>query len=105
MIIIVSRILNFHLFGSNLVFQFFSFFKSFILIFISGQMWNQIRGPPLVHRNPQTGQIGFFAGGHGYQFIAETYIVFSIYGLIVLGIILMNEAPKYQNDSGMKKGM
>ena len=29
----------------------------FILIFISGQMWNQIRGPPLVHRNQQTGQI------------------------------------------------
>ena len=26
-------------------------------MFISGQMWNQIRGPPLVHRNPQTGQI------------------------------------------------
>ena len=22
---------------------------------------------------------GFFAGGHGYQFIAETYIVFAIY--------------------------
>lgn len=68
-------------------------------------MWNQIRGPPLVHRNQQTGQIGFFAGGHGYQFIAETYIVFSIYGLIVLGVILMNEAPKYPNDSAMKKSM
>ncbi len=22
---------------------------------------------------------GFFAGGHGYQFIAETYIVFALY--------------------------
>lgn len=26
-------------------------------MFISGQMWNQIRGPPLVHRNAQTGQV------------------------------------------------
>lgn len=78
---------------------------SFILIFISGQMWNQIRGPPLVHRNPQTGQIGFFAGGHGYQFIAETYIIFALYGSVVVGMILMNEAPKYTNDSSVKKAM
>lgn len=78
---------------------------SCILIFISGQMWNQIRGPPLVHRNPQTGQIGFFAGGHGYQFIAETYIIFGLYGACVAGMILMNEAPKFSNESGMKKVM
>jgi len=76
---------------------------SFILIFISGQMWNQIRGPPLVHRNAQTGQIGFFAGGHGYQFIAETYIIFTLYGSVVVGMVLLNEAPKYTNESGMKK--
>ena len=24
---------------------------------ISGQMWNQIRGPPFAHRNPQTGDV------------------------------------------------
>lgn len=76
-----------------------------ILIFISGQMWNQIRGPPLVHRNAQTGAIGFFAGGHGYQFIAETYIIFALYGSVVVGMILMNEAPKYANDNGLKKVM
>jgi hypothetical protein len=23
----------------------------------SGQMWNHIRGPPVMHKNPQTGQI------------------------------------------------
>jgi len=66
-------------------------------------MWNQIRGPPLVHRNPQTGQVGFFAGGHGYQFIAETYIVFGIYGAIVMGVVLMNEAPKGSGESSKKK--
>ena len=74
-----------------------------ILVFISGQMWNQIRGPPLVHRNPQTGQVGFFAGGHGYQFIAETYIVFAIYGSIVAGMIMLNEAPKFVNEGTKKK--
>lgn len=78
---------------------------SSILIFISGQMWNQIRGPPLVYRNPQTGQVGFFAGGHGYQFIAETYIIFALYGAIVVGMILLNEAPKFINDSNKKKVM
>lgn len=76
-----------------------------ILIFISGQMWNQIRGPPLVYRNPQTGQVGFFAGGHGYQFIAETYIVFALYGSVVAGIILMNEAPKYISRGTPKKDL
>jgi len=76
-----------------------------ILMFISGQMWNQIRGPPLVHRNAQTGQVGFFAGGHGYQFIAETYIVFALYGSIVAGVILMNEAPKHLNDGAKNKVM
>lgn len=78
---------------------------SFILVFISGQMWNQIRGPPMVYRNPQTGVVGFFAGGHGYQFIAETYIVFAIYGSIVAGVILMNEAPKYVCEATKKKVM
>lgn len=77
----------------------------FILIFISGQMWNQIRGPPLMHRDQKTGQVGFFAGGHGYQFIAETYIIFAIYGQIVAGMILLNEAPKYINSALKKKVM
>ncbi|CAF1552195.1 unnamed protein product [Rotaria magnacalcarata] len=46
-----------------------------ILICISGQIWNSIRGSPFLHRNPQTGQIGLFSGSSGYQFIAETYVV------------------------------
>jgi hypothetical protein len=70
-------------------------FQLAILICISGQIWNSIRGSPFLHRNPQTGQIvrdrrrrlecddgdeslfaqGLFSGSSGYQFIAETYIV------------------------------
>jgi oligosaccharyltransferase complex subunit gamma len=74
-----------------------------ILMFISGQMWNQIRGPPLVHRNPQTGQIRLIADGNQRQYVAETYIIYAIYGSIVAGVILMNEAPKYLNDGAKNK--
>ncbi|CAF3334206.1 unnamed protein product [Rotaria socialis] len=56
-----------------------------ILICISGQIWNSIRGSPFLHRNPQTGQIGLFSGSSGYQFIAETYVVFLLYILFLNG--------------------
>jgi hypothetical protein len=51
------------------------FAMGWIFIMLSGQMWNHIRGPPFYHRNPQTGQIGYFSGTSQYQFIAETYII------------------------------
>ena len=28
-----------------------------IFVMVSGQMWNQIRGPPFAHRHPQTGEV------------------------------------------------
>jgi len=28
-----------------------------IFAMTSGQMWNHIRGPPFMHKNPQTGQV------------------------------------------------
>jgi oligosaccharyltransferase complex subunit gamma len=76
-----------------------------ILICISGQIWNSIRGSPFVHRNPQTGQIGLFSGSSGFQFIAETYIVFSLYFGICAGMILLNEAPKLTGQNGKRKAM
>ena len=30
---------------------------SFILVMMSGQMWNQIRGPGFAHRDPRTGEV------------------------------------------------
>ena len=30
---------------------------SFILVMMSGQMWNQIRGPGFAHRDPRTGEM------------------------------------------------
>ncbi|CAF0962488.1 unnamed protein product [Brachionus calyciflorus] len=50
-----------------------------ILIFISGQMWNQIRGPPMVYRNPQTGQVVYMSDDNDFQLVAETLIVYFIY--------------------------
>ena len=72
------------------------FCQAWVFVMISGQMWNHIRGPPLAHRNPQTGEMvalftarllyyscilllslsqGYFSGTSQYQFVAETYIV------------------------------
>jgi len=76
-----------------------------ILVCISGQIWNSIRGSPFFHRNPQTGQIGLFSGSSGYQFIAETYIVFLLYGGVCAGMILLNEAPKLSGQTGKRKAM
>lgn len=62
-----------------------------ILYMISGQMWNHIRGPPVAHRNPHTGEVGYFSGTSQYQFVAETYIIMALYGSITVGVILMNK--------------
>jgi len=76
-----------------------------ILICTSGQIWNSIRGSPFLHRNPQTGQIGLFSGSSGYQFIAETYVVFLLYFGVCAGMILLNEAPKLTGQTGKRKAM
>jgi len=76
-----------------------------ILICISGQIWNSIRGSPFLHRNPQTGQIGLFSGSSGYQFIAETYVVFLLYFGIAAGMIILNEAPKLTGQNAKKRAM
>ncbi|CAG0880516.1 unnamed protein product [Cyprideis torosa] len=62
----------------------------FVFAMISGQMWNHIRGPPLLHRSKNG--IGYIHGSSQAQFILETYIVILMYGGISLGIILLVEA-------------
>lgn len=46
----------------------------FCFIMISGQMWNHIRGPPLMHRG-QNGNIAYIHGSSQGQLVVETYIV------------------------------
>nr|KAG5711641.1 hypothetical protein BaRGS_016823 [Batillaria attramentaria] len=52
-----------------------AFALAVIFAMTSGQMWNHIRGPPLMHRNPSTGQMHYIHGSSQGQFIMETYIV------------------------------
>lgn len=63
----------------------------FVLFMVSGQMWNHIRGPPFVHYT-QSGGVTYVHNSSQGQFVSETYFVMTLYGLVVLGVILMCEA-------------
>lgn len=41
----------------------------------SGQMWNHIRGPPIMQRTPKGG-VNYIHGSSSGQFVIETYIIF-----------------------------
>ncbi|ESO98127.1 hypothetical protein LOTGIDRAFT_239089 [Lottia gigantea] len=74
-----------------------------IFAMTSGQMWNHIRGPPLMHRNPQSGQMHYIHGSSQGQFIMETYIVMLLNTAVVVGFIIMNEAHNMKGDSRKKR--
>ncbi|CAG5124102.1 unnamed protein product [Candidula unifasciata] len=74
-----------------------------IFAMTSGQMWNHIRGPPVMHRNPTTGEMHYIHGSSQGQFIMETYIVMLLNTAIVVGFILLNEAESIKTDPGKKK--
>lgn len=76
---------------------------SIIFAMTSGQMWNHIRGPPFMHKNPQTGQVHYIHGSSQGQFIVETYIVIFLNAAVVIGMILLNEANNIKGDSGKKR--
>lgn len=65
-----------------------------ILFMTSGQMWNHIRGPPFMQRNPQSKQWMYIHGSSQGQYVAETYIVMSLNLAVAIGFILLNEAAK-----------
>jgi len=74
----------------------------FVLSMVSGQMWNHIRGPPFVHKS-QSGGVAYIHGSSQAQFVLETYFVMGIYGLVVLGIILLCEAGDEKADPGLRR--
>ncbi|CAJ0580821.1 unnamed protein product, partial [Mesorhabditis spiculigera] len=78
-----------------------------VFIFMSGQMWNHIRGPPLIMTNPNTRETSFIHGSTQFQLVAETYIVAALYAAITAGFILMADAidskPKKDTD-GKSRG-
>jgi len=74
----------------------------FVLSMLSGQMWNHIRGPPFVHKS-QSGGVAYIHGSSQAQFVLETYFVMGIYGLVVLGMILLCEAGDEKADPGLRR--
>lgn len=69
----------------------------------SGQMWNHIRGPPLMQKT-QRG-IAYIHGSTNGQFVIETYIVIILNTAVAFGMILMNESMKVKGDVKRKKVM
>lgn len=74
----------------------------FVFAMTSGQMWNHIRGPPLVHKT-QNGQVAYIHGSSQGQFVLETYFVMVLYAAIVGGMIMMTEAADGQGDKGKRR--
>lgn len=58
----------------------------FCFSMVSGQMWNQIRGPPFFHRT-KNGPVYINGGSHG-QFVLESYIV------AALSILFMSKCSR-----------
>ena len=70
-----------------------------VLLFITGYMFNQIRGTPYVLEH-QDGRTDYFAPGQQTQFGIETQIMSFVYGILsILVIILVKRAPEIKNDS------
>ena len=85
---------------NNTTWCMFSMF--FVLSMISGQMWNHIRGPPFVHKTA-SGGVAYIHGSSQAQFVMETYFVLGMYGLFVLGMILLCEAGDQKADPGLRR--
>ncbi|CAI4227878.1 unnamed protein product [Auanema sp. JU1783] len=74
-----------------------------VFIFMSGQMWNHIRGPPFVMTNPNTKETSFIHGSTQYQLVSETYIVGILYGIITFGFIMLSDAIGSEDKVDKKK--
>lgn len=74
-----------------------------VFAFMSGQMWNHIRGPPFIMTNPQTRETSFVHGSTQYQLIAETYIVLALYAGVTAGVVILNDAASSKTDPSKRK--
>lgn len=74
-----------------------------VFAFMSGQMWNHIRTPPLILTNPHTRETSFIHGSTQYQLVAETYLIAVLYAAITAGFILMNDAADGKGDPGRRR--
>jgi len=76
-----------------------------VFAFMSGQMWNHIRGPPFVMTNPQTRETNFIHGSTQFQLVAETYLVALLYACVTAGFILINDAADGKGDPSRRRMM
>uniref|UniRef100_A0A9J2PAH9 Magnesium transporter protein 1 n=1 Tax=Ascaris lumbricoides TaxID=6252 RepID=A0A9J2PAH9_ASCLU len=76
-----------------------------VFAFMSGQMWNHIRGPPFIMTNPQTRETSFIHGSTQYQLVAETYLVAVLYAAVTAGFILLNDAADGKGDPNRRRIM
>uniref|UniRef100_A0A7E4UV88 Magnesium transporter protein 1 n=1 Tax=Panagrellus redivivus TaxID=6233 RepID=A0A7E4UV88_PANRE len=65
-----------------------------VFCFMSGQMWNHIRGPPFVMTHPQSRETSIIHSSTQYQLILETYVVLGLYAIITVGMIAILDAPE-----------
>ncbi|KAI6176477.1 hypothetical protein M3Y97_00802400 [Aphelenchoides bicaudatus] len=75
------------------------------IAFTSGQMWNHIRSPPFLMTHPQTRETSFIHGSTQFQLVAETYIVFTLYAVISIGMVLLNDYVQSKADQGKRRVM
>lgn len=63
-----------------------------VLLMTSGQMWNHIRGAPLMQRG--RAQNNYIHASSSGQFVLETYLVIIMNAGIAIGMVLMTDALK-----------
>lgn len=74
-----------------------------VFVMTSGQMWNHIRGPPLMTRNRMGTGMTYIHNSSGAQFVIETYIIILLNVAICAGMILLTEAMKGKADHRKRK--
>ena len=62
----------------------------FVIIMMSGQMWNSIRGPPIAQKS--SSGVEYIHENAQMQYVLESYIIIMLYGGIVVGVIMMTDA-------------
>ncbi|KAN0061935.1 oligosaccharyl transferase subunit ost3/OST6 [Thecaphora frezii] len=67
-----------------------------MIVFTSGQMWNQIRNAPYVSNDG--GKVQYFANGFQNQYGAETQIVAGIYALLAFSFVALTVLVPAQRD-------
>lgn len=60
-----------------------------VFAFMSGQMWNHIRGPPFIMTNPQTRETSFIHGSTQYQ-VAILIFFFHYLSLISVALLVLS---------------